>query len=389
MELGEKLKALRTERGSDAGAACGQAVRVAYGRVEVGDGRRRAVRAERRRAVRERRLPCAGRGVLHVARPDERERVLRRMGAIQMVRAQPEVPHRCAPPSCGWPMAERAPGSLSSARIPAAAEDHALACEHCGHSHALSLAFRPVRCVLLRADATIGPRETKVRRGSRPAATDRKVENVALVNERARILANAKVGPNLYLMELASPPHSGGHRAGAVRAHEGAEHGGAHLAPPVLGIRARRGRGNARDPLPGRGLRHRSHDSHRARARRAPLGRGAYRSGWARLGAACGRPPRSARGRRRGCGPTLHADRIARGGRRAHGRRDGRADRGRAYVSRAIRGVARRSAALCHRRRAASVARVSAPRSSPRRSPRRTQRASRTTTWPYAARSPS
>ena len=39
-----------------------------------------------------------------------------------------------------------------------------------------------------------------------PAGGDgSKGENVALVNERARILANAKVGPNLYLMELASP----------------------------------------------------------------------------------------------------------------------------------------------------------------------------------------
>ena len=28
---------------------------------------------------------------------------------------------------------------------------------------------------------------------------------MALVNERARILANGEVGPNLYLMELASP----------------------------------------------------------------------------------------------------------------------------------------------------------------------------------------
>ena len=38
-----------------------------------------------------------------------------------------------------------------------------------------------------------------------PAGGDgSKGENVALVNERARILANAKVGPNLYLMELAS-----------------------------------------------------------------------------------------------------------------------------------------------------------------------------------------
>ena len=28
---------------------------------------------------------------------------------------------------------------------------------------------------------------------------------MALVNERARILANGEVGPNLYLMELAAP----------------------------------------------------------------------------------------------------------------------------------------------------------------------------------------
>ena len=292
MELGEKLKALRTERGSDAGAACGQAVRVAYGRVEVGDGRRRAVRAERRRAVRERRLPCAGRGVLHVARPDERERVLRRMGAIQMVRAQPEVPHRCAPPSCGWPMAERAPGSLSSARIPAAAEDHALACEHCGHSHALSLAFRPVRCVLLRADATIGPRETKVRRGSRPAATDRKVENVALVNERGAHPREREGRPKPL-------PHGAGFAAAIAAAiepgqfvHMKVPNMEAHILRRPFSVYARgRGRGNARDPLPGRGLRHRSHDSHRARARPSTS---RARSLSVRLGApgkpACGTP---------------------------------------------------------------------------------------------------
>ena len=68
-----------------------------------------------------------------------------------------------------------------------------------------SLAFRPVRCVRARADATIGHRETKTRRRRQAGGDGSKGNNVALVNERARILANGEVGPNLYLMELASP----------------------------------------------------------------------------------------------------------------------------------------------------------------------------------------
>ena len=69
-----------------------------------------------------------------------------------------------------------------------------------------SLAFRPVRCVPGRADATIGHRETKnARRRAQPRRRTTERTNVALVNERARILANGEVGPNLYLMELAAP----------------------------------------------------------------------------------------------------------------------------------------------------------------------------------------
>ena len=91
MELGEKLKALRTERGltQEQLAAKLYVSRTAVSKWETGGGAPSAPSDGVR--FRERRLPCAGRGVLHVARPDERERVLRRMGAIQMVRAQPEV----------------------------------------------------------------------------------------------------------------------------------------------------------------------------------------------------------------------------------------------------------------------------------------------------------
>lgn len=46
--------------------------------------------------------------------------------------------------------------------------------------------------------------ETKTRAALARAAAKSERTNVALVNERARILANEEVGPNLYLMELAA-----------------------------------------------------------------------------------------------------------------------------------------------------------------------------------------
>ncbi len=185
------------------------------------------------------------------------------------------------------------------------------------------------------------------------------------------------------------PAHRGQHRAGAVRAYEGAEHGGAHPAPSVLGVRARHGRRDARDTLPGRGLRHRPHDAHRARALRARLGSRAHRPRRASLAAARGRAPGAPRGRGRGRGPALHAVRAAGRRRRAHRRRAGRADRGRAHLPRALRGPARRVAALRHRRRQLRprgllhLARGRGARRGGR------ARANRTTTWPYAGRSPS
>lgn len=45
----------------------------------------------------------------------------------------------------------------------------------------------------------------KMRRGAARAARGHERTNVALVNERARILGNECVGPNLYLMQLSSP----------------------------------------------------------------------------------------------------------------------------------------------------------------------------------------
>ncbi len=98
-----------------------------------------------------------------------------------------------------------------------------------------------------RADATIGHRETKnasraAGRRRRTPKGERGTRQRAGAHPRQR---GSRPQPLPHGARL--PAHRGQHRAGAVRAHEGAEHGGAHPATPVLGVLARRGRGHARD----------------------------------------------------------------------------------------------------------------------------------------------
>ena len=115
-------------------------------------------------------------------------------------------------------------------------------------------------------------------------------------------------GPEPLPDDARSAADRGGHRAWPVRAYEGAGHGGAHPAPPVLGVCSRRGGRHAGNPLPGGRIRQRAHDG--ASGRRALCGRRRARgAGRPRLAAAGGCAPRAARGRRRGCGSAVHAGR--------------------------------------------------------------------------------
>mgnify|MGYP000741942971 CR=1 FL=1 len=96
---------------------------------------------------------------------------------------------------------------------------------------------------------------------------------MALVNERACILANEEVGPNLYLMELAASHIAASIEPGQF-VHMKVPSMEAHILRRPFSVYARdAAAGHARGALPIGGLRHRPYDAHRARASRAPLRR--------------------------------------------------------------------------------------------------------------------
>ena len=118
-------------------------------------------------------------------------------------------------------------------------------------------------------------RTRAVARNGRRRTSER--TNVALVNERARILANGEVGPNLYLMELAASRIAASIEPGQF-VHMKVPSMEAHILRRPFSVYARDAAAGTLEVLyQVGGLRHRPHDAHRARASRAPLRRRAHR----------------------------------------------------------------------------------------------------------------